>query len=59
MKRIFNDNESEKDYIGYEPYINVFKYIIEDNNNLLTPPIVFGLHGEWGMGKSTFMNILK
>lgn len=59
MERIFNDNESNIDYLGYENYINVFKYIVDSKENLIKPPIVFGIHGEWGIGKSTFINLLS
>lgn len=58
IKGLFNDNESDIDYIGYKNYINVFKYIIDNEQDLIEPPIVFGLHGDWGIGKSTFMNLL-
>jgi predicted KAP-like P-loop ATPase len=59
MKGLFNDNESNIDYIGYTNYISVFKYIIDNDEDLIEPPIVFGLHGDWGIGKSTFMNLLN
>lgn len=59
IKGLFNDNESNIDYIGYDKYISVFKYIICNKKKLIEPPIVFGLHGDWGIGKSTFMNLLK
>lgn len=59
IKGLFNDNESEVDYLGYANYISVFDYIINEETGLIEPPIVFGLHGDWGIGKSTFMNLLK
>lgn len=54
-----NDCVSEIDYLGYLPYIQAFEYLINNNNKLMTSPIVFGIHGEWGVGKSTFMQLIK
>ncbi len=59
IKGLFNDNESNIDYIGYKNYISVFKYVIDNEKDLIEPPIVFGLHGDWGIGKSTFMKLLS
>ncbi|NOW91077.1 MULTISPECIES: P-loop NTPase fold protein [Clostridium] len=59
MEGILNDNNSDLDYLGYEAYIEAFNYIIESDNRIIVPPIVFGIHGKWGSGKSTFMNLLS
>lgn len=59
MASFFNDIVSEKDYLGYEPYIEAFNYILHNNTELITPPIVFGIHGKWRVGKSTFMSLIK
>lgn len=45
--------------LGYEPYIKSFEYIIRNSNKLMNLPIVFGIHGKWGVGKSTFMDLIK
>lgn len=54
-----NDCISDKDMLGYEPYIKAFEYLIENQNSLMNLPIVFGIHGKWGVGKSTFMELIK
>ncbi|MDW8802459.1 P-loop NTPase fold protein, partial [Clostridium sp. A1-XYC3] len=59
MVNFFNDIASEEDYLGYYPYIESFNYILVNNNDLITPPLVFGIHGKWGSGKTTFMNLIK
>lgn len=53
-----NDNISEVDMLGYDPYIDAFEYLIEKQNTLMNLPIVFGIHGKWGVGKSTFMDLI-
>lgn len=59
MVNFFNDIASEEDYLGYYPYIEAFNYILVNNNDLITPPLVFGIHGKWGSGKTTFMKLIK
>lgn len=59
MYNFFNDIESEIDYLGYNPYIEAFNYLLINNSELITPPVVFGIHGKWGTGKSTFMKLIK
>lgn len=54
-----NDCVSDKDYLGYSPYIEAFLYLIQKHSELIQLPIVFGIHGKWGTGKSTFMNLIK
>lgn len=54
-----NDCISDVDMLGYEPYIKAFEYLIENQNELMNLPIVFGIHGKWGVGKSTFMKLVQ
>lgn len=54
-----NDCTSDRDMLGYEPYIKAFEYLIENQNELMNLPIVFGIHGKWGVGKSTFMELVQ
>lgn len=54
-----NDCISDKDMLGYEPYIKSFEYLIQKENDLMNLPIVFGIHGKWGVGKSTFMDLIR
>ncbi len=57
--KFINDCISETDYLDYLPYVEAFEYLICNHNNLMTLPIVFGIHGRWGVGKSTFMSLVK
>lgn len=59
MSNFFNDIESDIDYLGYYPYIESFEYLLKNHSELITPPLVFGIHGKWGTGKSTFMKLIK
>ncbi|STB00054.1 KAP family P-loop NTPase fold protein [Clostridium baratii] len=58
MSLLFNDIESKEDYLGYKPYIKAFNYIINKGEEYFDTPLVVGIHGKWGSGKSTFMNLL-
>lgn len=57
--KFINDSISDIDMLGYEPYLKAFEYIIKGENELMDLPIVFGIHGKWGIGKSTFMQLIK
>lgn len=59
LSNFFNDLESEEDYLGYLPYIEAFSYILNRHSTLISPPFVFGIHGKWGTGKSTFMKLIN
>ncbi len=54
-----NDCVSDNDYLGYLPYIEAFEYLICNHSSLMSLPVVFGIHGKWGVGKSTFMYLIK
>lgn len=54
-----NDCISKNDYLGYLPYIEAFEYLIYNHTSLMHLPVVFGVHGKWGVGKSTFMHLIK
>ncbi len=56
---LINDCISDDDYLGYLPYIEAFEYIICNHDSLMNLPVVFGIHGKWGVGKSTFMNLIN
>jgi|GEM_PF-3164253 len=58
-ENFINDCVSNFDYLGYQPYIESFEYLISNHSKLLSLPIVFGIHGKWGVGKSTFMRLIK
>ncbi|MDK0570359.1 P-loop NTPase fold protein [Clostridium perfringens] len=58
MRNFLNDTASEYGYLGYKPYIEAFNYILKENNKLITPQLVFGIHGKWEEEKTTFMNLI-
>lgn len=59
LNNFINDCISNNDYLGYLPYVESFEYLICKHNHLINLPIVFGIHGKWGVGKSTFMRLIK
>ncbi len=59
LRNFINACISEEDYLGYLPYIEAFEYLIWNHEELMTLPIVFGIHGKWGVGKSTFMALIR
>ena len=59
LMNFINDQYSSIDYLGYEAYVNAFKYIIDNGDKLMNLPVVFGIHGRWGEGKSTFIELMQ
>lgn len=51
------DSYSNIDYLNRENSVNSVKIWLEDESN--SEHIAFGLFGDWGAGKSTFLNLLK
>lgn len=52
-----SDSRADQDLIGIGPEINGFAYLISSKN--LKPPLAIGLFGDWGSGKSYFMDQLR
>nr|WP_169605369.1 P-loop NTPase fold protein [Microscilla sp. PRE1] len=52
-----NDLAKGEDYLGIDKDVTAFAKIIASNN--FTPPLAIALFGEWGSGKSFFMNKLQ
>lgn len=52
-----NDSASTNDSIGFSPYVNALSKLLchEETNT----PLVVGVYGEWGAGKTSFMSQLK
>ena len=51
-----NDTPSKTDSIGFDPYIKALaKMLLHEKTKT---PIVVGIYGEWGSGKSSFMHLL-
>jgi len=52
-----SDTPSEEDLVGIGPEVNAMAYLITART--LIPPLAIGLFGDWGSGKSFFMQALK
>ena len=51
------DTRSKQDLVGIGTEVNAFSYLIANKD--LQPPLAIGLFGDWGSGKSYFMQSLK
>lgn len=51
------DRPTEKDSLGFEPYVESVAKFLESPNT--QPPLAISIEGEWGAGKSSFMKQLK
>ena len=53
---MWSDNESEVDLLGFQHYQSVINSIVT-NEELL--PATIGVYGDWGIGKSTLLKMVK
>ncbi|WP_282161071.1 KAP family P-loop NTPase fold protein [Ulvibacterium marinum] len=53
---MWNDNETNLDFIDYQHFVNAVTSIL-DNNDLL--PCSIGIFGDWGSGKSSLMKMVE
>lgn len=53
----YRDSAAVDDLLGFEDYANALVDIIRKPET--RPPLVVGVYGPWGSGKSTFMGIVK
>lgn len=54
---ILADRPTEKDTLGFSPYVRALRdFIIDPGTN---PPVTISIEGEWGVGKSSFMRQLN
>jgi hypothetical protein len=51
------DVRTDDDWVGIGPEVNALAYLISATS--LKPPLAIGLFGNWGSGKSFFMNALQ
>lgn len=54
---ILDDQPAEKDALGFDPYRDALADIINDPHT--STPLVIGLFGDWGSGKSTLMQLVR
>jgi len=52
-----NDSAAKKDSIGFTPYIKALAKLLMHKKT--KTPLVVGICGEWGAGKTSFMHMLK
>jgi len=54
--QVWSDNETTQDLLGFRVHADLIRSVVTDPNIL---PIVLGLFGDWGSGKSSIMQMLK
>lgn len=52
-----DDHPSSTDQLGFKPYVDVVKQFLTHDET--DPPLTLSIEGEWGSGKSSFMNQLR
>lgn len=53
---MWTDNETKTDLIGFRVHANLIRSVVTDENLL---PVVLGVFGDWGGGKSSIMQMLQ
>jgi predicted KAP-like P-loop ATPase len=53
---MWTDNVTDKDFLGFDVHANLIKELIKDDKML---PLIIGLFGDWGSGKSSILEVLK
>lgn len=53
---MWTDNETKTDLIGFKVHADLIRSVITDENLL---PVVLGVFGDWGGGKSSIMQMLQ
>ena len=48
----------EDDLLNYSPYAKKIQKLIQANTGN-SDPITIGIYGEWGQGKSSFLNLIE
>jgi len=55
--KILGDSPTTEDGLGFDPYVNI---LLEAINNFDTAsPLIIGIHGRWGSGKTSLMRMLE
>lgn len=53
---MWNDKETEFDLLGYEKIADTILEVVKDNH---LRPLTVGVYGDWGVGKSTILSLLR
>jgi hypothetical protein len=53
---MWTDNETKTDLVGFKVHADLIRSVVTDKNLL---PVVLGLFGDWGGGKSSIMQMLQ
>ena len=53
----FSDNAADKDLLGFDVYASALASIVLKPET--APPLVVGIYGPWGSGKSTFLRLVE
>jgi GTPase SAR1 family protein len=53
---MWNDNVTDKDFLGFDVHVALIKAVIQDDTML---PITIGVFGDWGSGKSSILEMLR
>ncbi len=54
--QVWSDNETDQDLLGFRVHADLIRSVVTDKRIL---PIVLGLFGDWGGGKSSIMRMLE
>src|ERR1039457_5644729 len=54
--QLWSDNETEQDLLGFRIHADLIRSVVTDNRVL---PVVLGVFGDWGGGKSSIMRMLQ
>jgi hypothetical protein len=54
--QLWSDNETDQDLLGFRVHADVIRSVVTDDRIL---PIVLGVFGDWGGGKSSIMRMLQ
>ncbi|MDR2407406.1 MAG: KAP family NTPase [Bacteroidales bacterium] len=53
---MWNDNVTDKDFLGFDIHVALIKAVIQDDTML---PTTIGVFGDWGSGKSSILEMLR
>jgi len=54
--QLWSDNETDQDLLGFRVHADLIRSVVTDRHIL---PIVLGVFGDWGCGKSSIMRMLQ